>query len=73
MVKINFEDDFATTMVEELLIHGYLEMSCLILKILAKHFKARVKSLEIVNLTSIYRFEINCAGCSVPHVSVLGV
>ena len=41
MVKINFEDDFATTMVEELLIHGYLEMSCLILKILAKHFKAK--------------------------------
>ncbi len=41
MVKNIYEDSFATSIVEEILIHGHLEMSSVILKILCQHFKEK--------------------------------
>jgi hypothetical protein len=45
MVKNIYDDSFATSIVEEILIHGYLEMSSVILKVLCKYFKEKRSDL----------------------------
>jgi hypothetical protein len=50
MVKNIFEDSFAPLIVEEILMHGYLEMSSVILKVLSINFYGKHSDLIESNI-----------------------
>ena len=53
MVKNIFEDSFASLIVEEILIHGYLEMSSVLMKVLSISFHGKSSDLTDSDIQSI--------------------